>query len=115
MNRGEIYMAQLDAPGTLPGHEQLGYRPVLIISPQSYNRRSLFALTVPLTTTQSTESLPFTIPVEASFKNGLRERSILLVLQLRALDKRRIKSDKFLGNIEPDILAKVMRIIDEMT
>lgn len=45
MNRGEIYMAQLDAPGTLPGHEQLGYRPVLIISPQSYNRRSLFALT----------------------------------------------------------------------
>src|SRR5688572_25043131 len=114
MNRGEIYMAELDAPGTVPGHEQTGYSPVLVISPKQYNDRSLFVLIVPFTTTQSTERLPYTIPVEASRMNGLDSRSILLVLQTRALDNRRLRRDRYRGVIEPEILASAMRMIKEM-
>jgi len=114
MDRGEIYDAELDAPGTVPGHEQIGYRPVLIISPAAYNIRSLFVVIVPFTKTQKLGSLPHTITVEPSVQNGLDVRSILLVLQIRALDKRRIRLDKYRGIISPEILVNAMRMIEEM-
>ena len=114
MNRGEIYLAELDPPGAIPGHEQTGFRPILVISPRAYNNRSLFVLVVPFTTTQSTERLPYTISVEPSRMNGLDTRSILLVLQVRALDNRRIRTNRHLGNLEPEILSRVMTMIKEM-
>jgi len=114
MNRGEIYDVELDPPGQVPGHEQTGFRPVLIISPQAYNNRSLFVLIAPFTTNQNTERLPYTIPVEPSRMNGLDTRSILLVLQVRSLDNRRFRANRRRGTIEPEILTRVMRIIQEM-
>ena len=114
MQRGEIYKVELDAPGTVPGHEIIGYRPVLVISPQAYNNRSLFVLVVPFTLTQETERLPFTIPVEVTTQNGLDSRSILLVLQLRSLDNRRFRGRARIGIIESNILVRTMGMINEM-
>jgi len=114
MNRGEIYNAELDPPGALPGHEQTGYRPVLVISPRAYNNRSLFVLIVPLTTNLNTLTLPYTIRIEPSRTNGLDVPSVLLVLQCRSLDKRRIRTDRYRGVIESEVLTRVMSIIEEM-
>jgi mRNA-degrading endonuclease toxin of MazEF toxin-antitoxin module len=114
MDRGEIYDAELDAPGTIPGHEQTGFRPVLVISPRVYNNRSLFVVIIPFTTNLNTSRLPYTIPVNPSVTNGLSDPSILLVLQFRALANNRFRTRRFRGVIEPEILAHAMSMIQEM-
>lgn len=46
MNRGDIYLVSLD-PTT--GHEQQGTRPVLIVSPSSFNRLTKAPVVLPIT------------------------------------------------------------------
>lgn len=46
MRRGEIWIVGLDP---IAGHEQAGTRPVLIVSPDAFNRMSGVPLVVPIT------------------------------------------------------------------
>jgi mRNA-degrading endonuclease toxin of MazEF toxin-antitoxin module len=46
MKRGEIWLVSLD-PGS--GHEQKGRRPVLIVSPDAFNRHTKVPVVVPIT------------------------------------------------------------------
>ena len=47
MNRGDIYLVSLDPTS---GHEQKGVRPVLVISPEPFNKLTKTPLVVPITT-----------------------------------------------------------------
>lgn len=47
MERGDIYLVSLDPTS---GHEQRGHRPVLIISPGSFNALTQTPVTLPITT-----------------------------------------------------------------
>ena len=46
INRGDVYFADLEPTS---GHEQQGHRPVLIISPDAFNRKTLLPLILPIT------------------------------------------------------------------
>src|ERR1051325_1003227 len=46
MKRGEIWLVTLDPT---KGHEQKGWRPVLIVSPESFNRVTKVPVVVPIT------------------------------------------------------------------
>ena len=46
LKRGEIYLVSLDP---VMGHEQQGVRPVLIVSPDSFNRMMRLPIIVPIT------------------------------------------------------------------
>ena len=46
MNRGETWLVGLDPP---KGHEQKGRRPVLIVSPQAFNRVTKVLVVLPIT------------------------------------------------------------------
>ncbi len=46
MNRGDIYLVSLDPTA---GHEQRGNRPVLVVTPQAFNRLTRTPVVVPIT------------------------------------------------------------------
>ena len=46
MERGDIYMVSLDPTA---GHEQQGHRPVLVVSPGSFNRLTKVPVVLPIT------------------------------------------------------------------
>jgi mRNA-degrading endonuclease toxin of MazEF toxin-antitoxin module len=47
MKRGDIYLVSLDPTS---GHEQRGFRPVLVVSPQKFNKLTNAPIIVPITT-----------------------------------------------------------------
>jgi mRNA-degrading endonuclease toxin of MazEF toxin-antitoxin module len=47
MERGDIYLVSLDPTR---GHEQQGRRPVLVVSPDAFNRLTKVPVVVPITT-----------------------------------------------------------------
>jgi len=47
MERGDIYLVSLDPAS---GHEQQGRRPVLVISPEAFNRVTRVPIVLPITT-----------------------------------------------------------------
>jgi mRNA interferase MazF len=85
-NRGEIWVANLHpGRGTEPGRT----RPVLIVQAQALLDASHpSTLVVPLTTSLVDDAEPLRIRVPAAGR--LRQRSDLLIDQLRAIDNRRL-------------------------
>lgn len=72
---------KLDLDPTL-GHEQKGYRPVLVVSATAFNRHTGFCWVVPLTTPQKG------LPNEIRLPEGLPVHGTLLLSQLRSIDWR---------------------------
>ena len=68
------------------GHEQKGMRPAIIMG-----RANTAIIAVPLTSNTDRATFSFTLPIEPTPKNGLREDSIALVFQLSSLDEGRFK------------------------
>lgn len=64
------------------GHEQRGYRPVLVVSATFFNRRSGFCWIVPITSSLKG------LPNETRLPDGLPIHGTLLLSQLRAVDWR---------------------------
>jgi mRNA interferase MazF len=81
------------------GHEQAGHRPALVVSPESYNRRSGLALFCPITSQR--KGYPFEVPVETGGVNG-----VVLSDQLRSLDWRERRA-KFIATTPEEMLAEV--------
>ena len=72
---------KLDLDPTL-GHEQKGYRPVLVVSAAAFNRHTGFCWVVPVTTPQKG------LPNEIRLPENLPARGTLLLSQLRSIDWR---------------------------
>ena len=86
------------------GSEQGGIRPVLIISNDTGNRYSPTVIVAAITSRARAKSkLPTHIPAE-NF-DGLEKNSIILLEQIRTIDKQRLKS--YLGIIPENIMARV--------
>jgi mRNA interferase MazF len=64
------------------GHEQSGYRPSLIVSPQKYNRRVELALICPITS--QVKGFPF----EVAIPEGNRVTGVVLADQMTSIDWR---------------------------
>lgn len=104
MKRGDIILVELPQADT-SGHEQEGVRPALVVHDDATNNQLSVVMIVPMTSNLKLQNFAHTILIQPSQQNGLSMPSVLLVFQLRAIDKRRIR--KTLGSLEADIMEQV--------
>ena len=87
IKRGDIFYAVLRP---LVGSEQGGVRPVLIIQNDVGNKHSPTVICAAITSKMNKAKLPTHIEIEASAYGIVRD-SVILLEQLRIIDKRRLK------------------------
>ena len=87
IKRGDIYYADLSP---VVGSEQGGIRPVLIIQNDVGNHYSPTVIAAAITSRRDKNKLPTHIPIEAR-DCGLQKDSVVLLEQVRTLDKRRLR------------------------
>ena len=87
VHRGDIYYADLSP---VVGSEQGGIRPVLIVQNDVGNRFSPTVIAAAITSQKDKARLPTHIHLQAT-GSGLARDSIVLLEQIRPLDKRRLK------------------------
>ena len=104
MARGDVVLVNLPEVASA-GHEQIGRRPALVVHDDATENALSVIMIVPFTSNLNAKRFPHTIIVPPSHQNGLSVESILLVFQLRAIDRNRIS--KVLGHLEKEILVQV--------
>ena len=87
VKRGEVFYADLSP---VVGSEQGGVRPVLIVQNDIGNRFSPTVIAAAITSKQDKTNLPTHIPVKAG-TGGLSRDSVVLLEQIRTLDKHRLR------------------------
>lgn len=105
LKRGDIVRVRLDP---VVGSEQAGERPGLIISPDLINEHSPVVLLAALTTQKTDRVYPFEALIEPP-EGGLKLRSKVLLMQLRAIDKRRLKGRY--GSVSAETMLRVDQAI----
>jgi len=100
IKRGELYYADLSP---VIGSEQGGIRPVLVVQNDVGNRFSPTVIAAAITSQLGKARLPTHIAIDGSY--GLPKNSIVLLEQIRTIDKRRLK-DK-IGELPIDIMSRV--------
>ena len=101
IKRGDIYFADLSP---VIGSEQGGLRPVLVIQNDTGNKYSPTVITAAITSQTNKTKLPTHIELYTE-KFGLAKNSIILLEQIRTIDKRRLK--KKMGSLDDDSMEKV--------
>lgn len=87
IKRGDIYYADLSP---VVGSEQGGVRPVLIVQNDIGNKFSPTVIAAAITSQQTKANLPTHIKLDAD-SSGLSKDSMVLLEQVRTLDKKRLK------------------------
>lgn len=105
VKRGDIYYADLSP---VVGSEQGGLRPVLIIQNDVGNRYSPTVIAAAITSRLSKTKLPTHIDIHAD-KVGLAKDSVVLLEQVRTLDKRRLKER--MGHLDETMMLAVNHAI----
>ncbi len=105
VKRGDIYYADLSP---VVGSEQGGVRPVLIIQNDVGNKFSPTVIAAAITSKTDKSKLPTHIDVYAE-KYGLARDSVILLEQIRTIDKRRLKEK--MGHLDDDLMNRVNNAI----
>lgn len=87
IKRGDIYYADLSP---VVGSEQGGVRPVLIVQNDTGNKYSPTVIAAAITSQREKSNLPTHIPLENQ-GCGLARDSVVLLEQIRTIDKKRLK------------------------
>lgn len=101
MRRGDIYYADLRP---VIGSEQGGIRPVLIIQNDVGNKHSPTVICAAITSKMNKAKLPTHIELNAS-KYDMVKDSVILLEQLRTIDKKRLKDR--ICHLDQDIMQVV--------
>ena len=101
IRRGEIYYADLSP---VVGSEQGGVRPVLIVQNDVGNRHSPTVIAAAITSQKEKAKLPTHISLNAQ-SCGLSKDSVVLLEQIRTIDKRRLKER--MGEIDSVSMSKI--------
>ena len=101
VRRGEIYYADLSP---VVGSEQGGVRPVLIVQNDTGNRHSPTVIAAAITSQTGKAKLPTHIEVAAQCC-GLPKDSVILLEQIRTLDKRRLRER--MGKVDGTVMQRV--------
>ena len=88
IKRGELYYADLSP---VVGSEQGGVRPVLIVQNDIGNKYSPTIIAAAITSQLNKANLPTHIELNDALSFGLSKNSVILLEQIRTLDKRRLK------------------------
>jgi mRNA interferase MazF len=98
VKKGDIWVVTIPVTD---GHEQYGTRPVIVLA----DTPSSIVVGIPCTTNIRALRFPYTVSMTASAHNGLTDDSIALVLQIRAIDKKRLHQK--VGSVEKEVLQKI--------
>lgn len=101
IHRGDIYYADLSP---VVGSEQGGVRPVLIVQNDVGNRFSPTVIAAAITSQQTKANLPTHITLNSA-DSGLAKDSIVLLEQVRTIDKHRLKER--MGKLDADSMHQV--------
>ena len=101
VKRGDIYYADLSP---VVGSEQGGVRPVLIVQNDVGNRYSPTVIAAAITSKMSKTRLPTHIDVYAD-RVGLAKDSVILLEQIRTIDKKRLR--EHMGHLNEAQMAAV--------
>lgn len=110
MDRGDIYLVSLDPTS---GHEQQGTRPVLVVSPSSFNRLTKTPVVLPITSGGNfARTAGFAVSLVGA---GTKTTGVIRCDQPRALDLASRSARKLEGVPEAimnEVLAKLSTIFE---
>ena len=101
VRRGDIYYADLSP---VVGSEQGGIRPVLIIQNDIGNKHSPTVICEAITSRMNKAKLPTHVEIDAS-KYHIVKNSVVLLEQIRTIDKRRLK--EMVCHLDGELMDKV--------
>lgn len=104
--RGDIFWADLDPTR---GHEQAGFRPVLVVSESIFNQRSGTVVALAITSVEPRAGFPLALELRSA---RLPKRSWVKIGQIRTLSTERL--DKRLARISPEEIARVVEGLNEI-
>jgi mRNA interferase MazF len=105
IKRGDIYYADLSP---VIGSEQGGVRPVLIVQNDVGNKYSPTVIAAAITSQINKAKLPTHIEISAQ-EYGLAKDSVILLEQIRTIDKKRIREK--IGHLDDELMEKVNEAI----
>lgn len=105
VKRGDIYYADLSP---VVGSEQGGIRPVLIVQNDVGNKFSPTVIAAAITSQRDKTNLPTHIRVDAD-GCGLSKDSIVLLEQVRTIDKQRLKEK--MGSLDSGSMNRIDRAL----
>lgn len=106
IQRGDVYYADLRP---VVGSEQGGIRPVLIIQNDVGNRHSPTVIVAAITSQINKSKLPTHVEL-SSRRYEMVKDSVILLEQLRTIDKRRLKER--VCHLDGEILTKVDKALE---
>ena len=112
IRRGDVYYADLRP---VIGSEQGGIRPVLIIQNDVGNRHSPTVICAAITSKMNKAKLPTHVELDAEICHMVKD-SVILLEQLRTIDKQRLKER--ICHIDDELLEQVnqaLRVSLELT
>ena len=101
IRRGDIFYADLSP---VIGSEQGGIRPVLIVQNDIGNKYSPTVIAAAITSQINKAKLPTHTEISAS-EYGLIKDSVILLEQIRTIDKKRLKEK--IGHLDDELMEKV--------
>ena len=101
VKRGDIFYADLSP---VVGSEQGGVRPVLIVQNDIGNKYSPTVIAAAVTSQINKAKMPTHIEIDAE-AYGLAKDSVILMEQIRTIDKKRLKEK--IGHIDEELMEKV--------
>ncbi|MDP2277178.1 MAG: type II toxin-antitoxin system PemK/MazF family toxin [Nitrospirota bacterium] len=104
--RGDVRWADLNP---VRGHEQVGLRPVLILSHDIFNERSGTVIAVALTSQYQKAGYPLTLELKSV---NLPKQSWVKISQIRTLSVERI--GKIIGRVSPEEIEQVIEGLNEI-
>ena len=104
VKRGELYYADLSP---VVGSEQGGVRPVLVVQNDTGNKYSPTVIAAAVTSRINKAKLPTHIELPQAY--GLQKDSVILVEQIRTIDKKRLMSR--IGQLPPATMSRVNKAI----
>ncbi|HEY8350676.1 MAG TPA: type II toxin-antitoxin system PemK/MazF family toxin [Clostridiales bacterium] len=101
IKRGDIFYADLSP---VIGSEQGGVRPVLIVQNDIGNKYSPTVIAAAITSQINKAKLPTHIEISAQ-EYGLQKDSVILLEQIRTIDKKRLRER--IGHLDDELMEKV--------
>ena len=101
VKKGDIFFADLSP---VIGSEQGGVRPVIVIQNDVGNKYSPTVIVAAITSQINKAKLPTHVEIKAG-DHGFNKDSVILLEQLRTVDKRRLKER--IGRMEAEAMKKV--------
>lgn len=108
MRRGEIWMVNLDPTA---GREQRGHRPVVIVSPEAFNRATRLPIIVPVTNGGDfARRLGFAVALEGTKTTGIVRCDQPRVLDLAARNGRPV--EVLPSPLLDEVMARVVTLFE---